>query len=185
MEKRIQDPSETGNKNSEDQNILSHKKQRFTLSSLEIIFGSLIVLGLIYIGYIIFFQESSGPSSRLEKKVISLETNIREQNEKIDQRLKAIQDGQTQWESRIKALETANQNLTAKVGKTEPQKAEEKKLPPATPAKRKIQYMVKKGDTLRSIAIKYKVSTNDLLQWNKRSKNKPVKAGDTLIIIPR
>jgi len=119
----------------------------------------------------------------MEKKITSLENNIREQNEKIDQRLKAIQDGQTQWESRIKALETANQNLAAKPGKIEPQKVEEKKPPTAAPEKRKIQYKVKKGETLRSIAIKYKVSPNDLLQWNKRINNKTVRAGDTLTII--
>jgi len=85
----------------------------------------------------------------------------------------------------LKALEAANQNLSAKFGKIEPRKAEEKKPPPAAPEKRKIQYKVKKGETLRSIAIKFKVSKNDLLQWNKQSKNKPVWAGDTLIIFPR
>jgi len=181
----MENPSKTENRNSEDQNILSHKKQRFTLSSLEIIFGSLIVLGLIYIGYIIFFQENSGPSSRLEKKIISLETSYKEQIEKIDQKIKAIQDSQTRWESRLKALEAANQNLSDKFGKIEPRKAEEIKPPPAAPEKRKIQHKVKKGETLSSIAIKYKVSTNDLLEWNKQNKNKPVRAGDTLIIISR
>jgi LysM repeat protein len=218
----MENPSQTENRNPEDQKILSHKKQRFTLSSLEILFGSLIVLGLIYIGYIIFFQESSGPSSKLEKKIISLETSYKEQIEKIDQKIKAIQDSQTRSESRLKALEAANQNLSAKSGKIEPRKAEEKKPPtaapekrkiqnleatnqnlpakvekieppkaeekkptPAAPEKRKIQHKVKKGETLGSIAVKYKVSKKDLIQWNKWSKNKPVRAGDTLIILSR
>jgi LysM repeat protein len=185
MENRMENSSKTENEISQDPKVSSYKKQRFTLSSLEIIFGSLIVLGLIYIGYIIFFQESSGPSSRLEKKIISLETSSREQNEKIEQKIKAIQDSQNRWESRLKALEAANQNLSVKSGKIEPRKADEKKPSPAAPEKRKIQHKVKKGETLRSIAIKYKVSTDDLLQWNKWSKNKPVRAGDTQIIFPR
>jgi len=163
----------------------SHLKQRFTLSSLEILFGSLVILGLIYMGYIILFQDSSGTASKMEKKIKILETSFKEQGEKLNLAIKANQDYQDRLESRLKALEAANQNLSAKFGKIEPRKAEEKKPPPAAPEKRKIQYKVKKGETLRSIAIKFKVSKNDLLQWNKQSKNKPVWAGDTLIIFPR
>ena len=165
--------------------ISSFNKQRFPLSSLEIVFGSLIILGLIYIGYIIFFQDGSGSVSKLEKKINNLETISREQGEKLDKRIKAIQDSQTQWESRVKALETANQGLSAKLGKTQPPRAEERKPPPDAPGKKKIQHKVKKGETLQSIAAKYKVSSGDLLQWNKRSKNKPVRAGETLTILTR
>ncbi len=163
----------------------SHLKQRFALSSLEIIFGSLIVLGLVYIGYIIFFQESSGTASKMEKKIKILETSFKEQGEKLDQTIKANQDYQNHLESRLKALEAANQNLLVKLGRMEQKRIEEKKPIPTSSKNEKIQYKVKKGETLRSIAIKYKVSTNELLQWNKRSKNKPVRAGDTLIILPR
>ena len=165
--------------------ISSHNKQRFPLSALEIVFGSLIVLGLVYIGYIIFFQDSSGSVSKLEKKIRNLETISREQGEKLDKRIKAIQDSQAQWEFRLKAMETANQGLSAKSGKMQPPRAEERKPLPAAPGKNKIQHKVKKGETLQSIAAKYKVSSSDLLQWNKRSKNKPVRAGETLTIMTR
>jgi LysM repeat protein len=163
----------------------SFNKQRFPLSSLEIVFGSLIVLGLIFIGYIIFFQDSSGTGSRLEKKIKNLETISREQGEKLEKSLKAIQDGQAQLESRLKALETANQGSPAKQGKMELPKAGEKKPSPDAPGKKKIQHKVKKGETLQSIAAKYKVTSSDLLQWNKRGKNKPVRAGETLTIMTR
>jgi LysM repeat protein len=164
---------------------LSFDKQRFPLSSLEIVFGSLIVLGLIYIGYIIFFQESSGTGSRLEKKIKSLETISREQGEKLDKRIKAIEDSQSRWESRLKALEIANQGLTAKQGKIEPPNARENKPPQDTPGKKKILHKVKKGETLQSIAAKYKVTSGDLLKWNKRNKSKPVRPGETLTIMAR
>ena len=42
--------------------------------------------------------------------------------------------------------------------------------PPATPAAKsrvsKVSYTVKKGDTLESIAQRYKVSVDDLRRWN-------------------
>jgi LysM repeat protein len=159
-------------------------KQRFPLSSLEIVFGGLIILGLIYIGYIIFFQDSSGSVSGLEKKIRNLETSYREQGEKLDHKIKEMQESQMRWESRLKALETANQVKSASDAKMQPPKAEEKS-PPSSPGKKKIQHKVKKGETLQSIAAKYKVSPDDLLQWNKRSKNKPVRPGEILTIVSR
>ncbi len=168
-----------------DPKVSSHSTQRFTLSSLEILFGSLIVLGLIYIGYIIFFQDSSGTAKKFEKRIKVLETISRDQGEKIDQKIKAIQDSQTRWESRLKVLEAANHDLLVKLGKMEQKRIEEKKPLLTSSKKEKIQHKVKKGETLQSIAGKYKVSIDDLLRWNKRSKNRPVRAGDTLIIIPR
>ncbi len=179
--------NETKTENTPNQSPLksTFNKQRFPLSSLEIVFGSLIVLGLIYIGYIIFFQDSSGTGSALEKKIRNLETISREQSEKLDKRIKAIQDSQAQYESRLKALEIASQGLQAKPGKMEAPKPGDKKPPADTPGKKKILHKVKKGETLQSIAAKYKVSSGDLLQWNKRNKSKPVRPGETLTILSR
>ncbi|OGP52003.1 MAG: hypothetical protein A2Y79_12060 [Deltaproteobacteria bacterium RBG_13_43_22] len=175
----------TENEGSQTPRISSPITQRFKLSSLEILFGSLIIIGLIYMGYIILFQDNSGSVSKLEKKIKSLESISQEQGARIDKRIKAIQDNQAQWESRLKALETTNQGLIAKLGKMEPRKREERKPSPVSPGKGKIQHQVKRGETLLSIAVKYKVSLNDLLQWNKMNRNEPLRAGETLIIIPR
>jgi LysM repeat protein len=160
-------------------------KQRFPLSSLEIVFGSLIILGLIYLGYVIFFQESPGSFSKLEKEIKNLETISREQGEKVDKKIKEIQENQARWETRLRALETANRGIPATLAKTQPPRVEEKNPLPSTPGKKKIQHKVKKGETLQSIASKYKVSTGDLLQWNKRGKNKQVRPGEILTIVSR
>jgi LysM repeat protein len=165
--------------------ISSPNKQRFPLSSLEMVFGSLIILGLIYIGYIIFFQDSSGSVSKLEKTIRNLETISREQGEKLDKKIKEIQATQIQWESRLKALETANQGKPPNGAKLQPPKVVEKSPLPSSAGKKKIQHKVKKGETLQSIAVKYKVSLGDLLQWNNRSKNKPVRPGEILTIVSR
>ena len=165
--------------------ISSPNKQRFPLSSLEIVFGGLIILGLIYIGYIIFFQESSGSASKLEKRINNLETFSREQNEKFDKKIKEIQESLTQLDSRLRSLQTADQNKQANLAKAPPPKVVEKTPLPAATGKKKIQHKVKKGETLQSIASKYKVSLSDLLQWNKRSKNKPVRPGEVLIVVSR
>lgn len=166
--------------------ISSLNRQRFPLSSLEIVFGGLIILGLIYIGYIIFFQDNnSGSASSLEKKIRNLETLSREQGEKLDKKIKEIQESQTRLESRLKTLETANQGKPANVSILQPPKAAEKTPLQASPEKKRIQHKVKKGETLQKIAAKYKVSPGDLLQWNKRSKNKPVRPGEILTIVSR
>lgn len=176
----------TENATSQGPLISSIRKQRFPLSSLEIVFGGLIILGLIYIGYIIFFQDSSsGSASNLEKKIRNLETISREQGEKQDKKIKEIQESQVRLESRLKTLETANQGKPANVATLQPRKIIEKPPLQASAEKKLIQHKVKKGETLQKIASKYKVSPGDLLQWNKRSKNKPVRPGEILTIVAR
>lgn len=104
-----------------------------------------------------------------------------EQAEKIDKTVKTAQNTQSQLESRVKALENANRDLLAKVGKFEKRPPEEKKL---SPVKDKIHYKVKRGETLRSIAKKFRVSPDDLSRWNKIDKNKFVRLGEILVIYP-
>jgi LysM repeat protein len=177
----MENPLETENQLSQVPDSSSQFKQRFKLSSLEILFGSLILLGLLYIGYFIFFQEGTGTSSKLEKKIKAMETSSLEQTDKFDKYVKAVQGNQAQLEARLKTLENANRDILAKIGRIEKRSVEEKK--PA-PVKEKIQYKVKKGETLRTIANKFKVSPEDLARWNKLDKNKPVRVGEILVILP-
>jgi LysM repeat protein len=180
MEKPMENENKTENAPSPGVMMSSLNKRRFPLSSLEIVFGSLIILGLIYLGYVIFFQDSPGSLSNVEKRIQSLETAFREQGEGLEKKIKSIQDNQAQWETRLKALENASRLITTK---PQPPNVEEKKPPSVTPGKKEILHKVKKGETLYSIAARYKISTKDLLQWNKMSKEKPVRPGDSLIII--
>jgi LysM repeat protein len=194
----MENENKTENTPSQDPLIFSFNKQRFPLSSLEMVFGSLIILGLIYLGYVIFFQDSDGSGARVEKRVKQLELAFREQSEGLEKRIKTIQDNQSRLEERLKALENSNQGKTAPQVKTQPPKVEEKKpikaqpsnveekkpqTPP--PVRKEIRHKVKRGETLQSIASKYKVSTKDLMGWNKSIKKKPIRPGDTLIIVSR
>jgi LysM repeat protein len=186
LEKPMENEIKADNPPSQGPLISSLNRQRFPLSSLEIVFGGLIILGLIYIGYIIFFQDNnSGSASNLEKKIRNLETISREQGEKLDKKIKEIQESQTRLEARLKTLETANQGKPANVSTLQPPKVAEKTPIQASPEKKRIQHKVKKGETLQKIAAKYKVSPADLLQWNKRNKNKPVRPGEVLTIVSR
>lgn len=171
--------SEMKNTPAQDPNSSIEFKQRFKLSVLEILFGILILLGLIYIGYFILFQEGSGTVSKLQKKINLLETSSQEQAAKLDQRLKTIQENEAQLDGRLKSLEALNRDLLAKVGKIEKRQSEEKK---PSASKEKIQYKVKKGETLQTIAKKFKMSTDELARLNKLDKNRPVRPGDTLVI---
>jgi LysM repeat protein len=164
-------------------------KQRFTLSTLEMIFGALILLGLVYMGYFILFQDNSG-SHQLDKKIKSVENYFKEHDEKIDKRFKALQDNLAQLELRLKKIEerqTQTENnykeLSARIAKAPKPAGEPKK--PAPASKEKIEYKVKKGENLATIAKKYKVTREDLAKWNKIDKNRPLQTGEVLIIIPR
>jgi LysM repeat protein len=164
-------------------------KQRFTLSTLELLFGSLILIGILYMGYFILFRDGSGSNSQFEKRIKSLESYYNEQDTKTDKKLKTVQDGLVQLESRLKKLEAleiqtenTNKELLARISKMQKQFGEVKK--PVTPqVKEKIEYKVKKGETLQSIAKKFKVSREDLARWNKMDKNKPLLTGEVLIIV--
>lgn len=165
-------------------------KQRFTLSTLEILFGSIVLLGLLYMGYFILFQDTTGSNSQIEKRMKALEGSVREQDEKLDKKLKTIQDSLSQLESRVKNLE-AHQTQTennyrelTKTIKAQQKPPAEPKRPASATAKDKIEYKVKKGETLLIIAKKFKVSRDDLAHWNKIDKNKPLQTGETLIILP-
>lgn len=162
--------------------------QRFKLSTLEMLFAGLIFLGLFYLGYFVLFQESSGSFSKIEKKVKTMEASSLEQTEKVDKTLNTVRGSLTQLESRLKALEirqkqleTVNQGLVAKIAKPERRSGPEK----STSGKEKIQYKVRKGETVFSIAKKFRVFTDDLRRWNHLEKNKGIRPGDILIIYPR
>ncbi len=45
-----------------------------------------------------------------------------------------------------------------------------------------IYHKVKNGETLQTIAQKYRVSANDIASWNQISKKRPLKAGKTIVI---
>ena len=165
--------------------------QKFKLSTLEALIGSLIVLGLIYVGYLIFFQGDAGSSTKLEKKVKILETISLQQQEKLQSGMKTLLESQAQTETRLKNLEaqqkqldTAYKELVAKAGRLEKRPTEEKKptTPAPAPGKNKIIHKAKPGENIYSIARKYKVNTQDLIKWNKLAKDKPIKVGDTLVV---
>jgi LysM repeat protein len=164
-------------------------KQRFPLSNLEILFGSLVLLGLLYMGYFILLQDNSSTHS-LDKKIKTMENYFKEQEEKSDKKFKSLQEGLVQLESRLKKMEdrqtqteNSQKELLAKTIKP-PKPPSEIKKPATASSKEKIEYKVKRGDTLSTIAKKYKVSREDLARWNKIDKNKTLQAGETLTIIP-
>ena len=50
------------------------------------------------------------------------------------------------------------------------------------PTPRRLLHTVRRGESLFSIAKRYKVSVDKLRQWNSLSKGKPIQPGDTLTV---
>ena len=178
--------------NKEKQNLEwenNTSRQKFKLSSLEILFGGMILLGLMFVGYFILSQDGGGSIPKLEKRIKLMASSSQEQFDKIEKQLKAIQESQVQLESRLKNLElrqkqqeTASRELIGRISRTSRPVPEEKK---SAQAREKIQYKVRKGETLLSIAKKFKVTKTELAGCNNIDRNKTVRIGELLIIYPR
>ena len=90
--------------------------------------------------------------------------------------MKALEDHRKQVDSRV-------EGLTAKAATAPPKVATEDKKPAASgPGKERITHKVKKGETLIIIAKKYRVSTQDIVQWNKLPQGKAIKPDEKLVI---
>ncbi len=167
------------------ENPLFQKPQRFSLSRLEIFFGGIILLGLIYVGYLLFFQES-GASPGLEKRVKALEDLVRTQAEKTDQEFKALQTHLGRMEARLQALESSAKAAPSTPSVvTSPVAPQVTKTEPPSGQRKPILHKVKKGETVKTIANKYRVSVKDLTIWNKKIRTQPIRPGDTLTIYSR
>ena len=60
--------------------------------------------------------------------------------------------------------------------------APEAKPAPVKSSKKKLVYTVRRGDTLFTVAQRYKVRMSDLMKWNKMKKGDVLKIGDKLTI---
>jgi LysM repeat protein len=74
----------------------------------------------------------------------------------------------------------------AKPQQAEPEKPQAKPEPQAKPkpkpTKKKLTYTVRRGDTLFTVAQRYKVRMSDLMKWNSIKKGDVLKIGDKLTI---
>ncbi len=55
-------------------------------------------------------------------------------------------------------------------------------LTPDTPPLRRMQFKAARGDTMASLATRYRVSVDQFAQWNKLSSKASLKAGQTLVV---
>lgn len=55
-------------------------------------------------------------------------------------------------------------------------------LTPDTPPLRRLQFKAARGDTVASLATRYRVSVDQFAQWNKLSSKATLKAGQTLVV---
>ena len=165
------------------------RKQRFKPSVLEVMIGSLILLGIMYLAYLVLYKET-GETRGLESRIKTLEARGDQRGLALEKGLEELKVSSRQLEARLKALEDHRkqvdsrvEGLTAKAGPAPPKIAAEDKKPVASgPGKEKITHKVKKGETLNIIAKKYRVSTQDIIQWNKLPPGKAIKPDDKLVI---
>ncbi len=178
------------------------RKQRFKPSMLEVMIGSLILLGIFYLAYLVL-NKDSGDTRGMEARVKALEARIDQRGLALEKGFEGIKESSRQMEARIKALEEHRkqvdsrvEGLAAKAAPAPPKVASEDKRPPAPakagtedkkpavsgPGKEKITHKVKKGETLGFIARKYRVSTQDIVQWNKLPHGRAIRPDDKLII---
>jgi LysM repeat protein len=173
----------------ENLEITAPRKQRFKPSVLEVMIGSLILLGIMYLAYLVLYKET-GETRGLESRIKTLEARIDQRGLALEKGLEELKVSSRQLEARLKALEdhrkqvdSRMEGLAAKVPPGPPKATTEDKKPAASgPGKEKITHKVKKGETLIVIAKKYRVSTQDIILWNKLPQGKAIKPDDKLVI---
>ena len=168
-------------------------RQRFKPSKLEFLIGMLIVLGFFYLGYLVLAKEG-GDTRKLDNRLKALESKMGQLGEAANKELPGIKAGFQQLETRLKALEDQQKQLDSQLKQMQARAAapapkpavEEKKSasPPAT-GREKTIHKIKKGETIYSIARKYHVYVQEILQWNKLPPNPTLKVGDSLVIYKR
>jgi LysM repeat protein len=165
------------------------RKQRFKPSALEVLIGSLILLGIFYLAYLVLNKET-GDSRGMETRVKALEARIDQRGLALEKGLEGIKESSRQLEARLKTLEEHQkqfdsrlEGLVPKAASAPPKAASEDKKPAAASSgKEKITHKVKKGETLNLIARKYRVSTQDIVQWNKLPQGRAIRPDDKLIV---
>jgi LysM repeat protein len=191
---------------SENPEITVPRKQRFKPSVLEVMIGSLILLGIMYLAYLVLNKET-GDTRGMEARIKALEARSDQRGLALEKGLEALKESSRQLEPRLRALEDHRkqvdsrvEGLAAKAALAPPKVAAEDKKPAAValappkaqtedrkpaasgPGKGKITHKVKKGETLIVIARKYRVSTQDIVQWNKLAQGGVIKPDDKLVI---
>lgn len=177
------------NETTENLEVPVPRKQRFKPSVLEALIGSLILLGILYLAYLVLNQET-GDTRGMEARIKALEARIDQRGLALEKGLEGLKESSRQLEARLKSLEDHRKQLDSRVEglaakvvavpvKVVP---EEKKPAVSSPGKEKIAHKVRKGETLSVIARKYRVSTQDIIQWNKLSSGKAIRPDDKLII---
>ena len=173
----------------ENPEITVPRKQRFKPSVLEVMIGSMILLGITYLAYLVLHKET-GDTRGVEARIKALEVRIDQRGLALEKGLESLKESSRQLEPRLKALEEHRkqvdsrvEGLTAKAATAPPKVATEDKKPAAPgPVKERITHKVKKGETLIMIAKKYRVNTQDIVQWNKLTQGKAIKPDDKLVI---
>jgi LysM repeat protein len=197
-----EDPLSPENEAPENLEITVPRKQRFKPSALEVLIGSLILLGILYLAYLVLNKET-GDTRGMEARVKALEARIDQRGLALEKGLEGFKESSRQVEARLKTLEEHQkqldsrvEGLLAKTASAPPKAAsEDKKSPPppkaasedkkpaaSSPGKERITHKVKKGETLGLIARKYRVSTQDIVQWNKLPQGRAIRPDDKLII---
>ena len=177
------------NEASENPEIAVPRKQRFKPSVLEVMIGSLILLGILYLAYLVLNKET-GDTRGMEARIKALEAKSDQRGLALEKGLEALKESSRQLEPRLKALEDHRkqvdsrvEGLAAKAAPAPPKvAAEDKKPADSGPGKGKITHKVKKGETLLVIARKYRVSTQDIVQWNKLAQGGVIKPDEKLVI---
>ncbi|MFH0786372.1 MAG: LysM peptidoglycan-binding domain-containing protein [Pseudomonadota bacterium] len=116
------------------------------------------------------------PEESPEVKALKEEVQkLRSEISPLKNDLQALQSEQKALQERLAALKD---DLTGLAKKTETQ-GEKKASPKA------IVYKIQKGDTLRSIARKFKVRPEDIRHWNRLPSKRIPKPGKTITVYPQ
>ena len=167
--------------------------RNFRLTPLELLIIVLVVFAIIFL--ISLWTRATGnsetpennliisPTSLLEQALVANEENI-QKIKSLTQEIQKLQNSMEPLKEELAAQKKEIDSLKKKLADYDPKLAIQSvngSTPPRSESK-EIIHRVAGGETLNSIAVKYKVTVKKLRSWNNLSDNALIKAGQKLII---
>ena len=90
------------------------RKQRFKPSVLEVMIGSLIVLGILYLAYLVLHQET-GDTRGMEARIKALEAKSDQRGLALEKGLEGLKEAARQLDARLKSLEDHRKQVDSRV----------------------------------------------------------------------
>jgi LysM repeat protein len=162
------------------------KRSTRSLSFNKWVLVPILILGIAGLAFgLLMAIQSGGFSSKKQTESPELTTlkgevqKLKLESDSLKNEIQSLKDSQKAFEEQTKALQG---QVTALKGQLTDRTKKKDVLRDKKPGSKPVVYKINKGDTLNSIAKKFRVGTDDLRRWNRLALKGSPKPGQIITI---